>query len=579
MKNFIFLMLLFVFLAYGANAAQIAGSVNRNPIPEGEVFVLTLKADKTVNAVPDLSVLNNGFQVYSTSVMSSSRIVNNNAQSSTEWQIALMAKNTGEQEIPAIHIGDSSSSPIKINVVKGKATDNSNHEKAVNESPYSISASIENVQQKWYVQQQILYNVTIKDAGGLQGGEPVFNTDSAKSWIIKSLGQPEINLINEQDRQYRQIVFKYALFPQKSGKLNIPAVQFNGYALQPDSNKGMTILSSDIFGFSLNLPSIFGVEVPVNLHVPAQEIEILPVPSAFSGKWWLPAEGVKLNAQWMTEKQNFRVGEPVTRQISLQAEGVTDSQLPDIIFTESPAFKQYPEKSVRKNFLKDETLVAQQTVVNVYIPEKSGNLLVPEVSVNWFDIKTGKPEKAIIPAEEIYVQGEGILPVATENTINQKLEDKIPQAEKNVDNLQNLPKELLFFVSFLAFMLGILLSWLFFKRRLPNVNEKPQCEPRKYPDYIIQKAFNNDFRSLRDGLVSWATGYFPEQQINNLKDVAAAVNNPAFSEQINIVIAKLYNPHSQELWNPKVFKDVFFNSLRQGAKSKKNKHPLPPLYE
>ena len=99
---------------------------------------------------------------------------------------------------------------------------------------------------EWYLQEQIPYNVVITDIGGLQGGEPVF--DSSSDWIIKSLGTPDVVSKNVNGQNVREIIFKYVLFAQKSGKLKIPAVRFNGYAL---SNDGGGIFINNAFNFNL----------------------------------------------------------------------------------------------------------------------------------------------------------------------------------------------------------------------------------------------------------------------------------------------------------------------------------------
>ena len=83
---------------------------------------------------------------------------------------------------------------------------------------------------------------------------------------------------------------------------------------------------------------------------------------------------------------------------------------------------------------------------------------------------------------------------------------------------------------------------------------------------------------MRDGLVAWATGFYPEHQINNLKDVASAAKNPQFSEQINIILAKLYNPQDESLWNPKIFSDILKDLIKNKNKSAKENPLLPPLY-
>ena len=68
MKKLLIWVMFLLSLSLNCQAANITAKVNRSPVPLGEVFTLTLTADESVNATPDLSVLENNFKVYSTSV-------------------------------------------------------------------------------------------------------------------------------------------------------------------------------------------------------------------------------------------------------------------------------------------------------------------------------------------------------------------------------------------------------------------------------------------------------------------------------------------------------------------------------
>ena len=49
-----------------------------------------------------------------------------------------------------------------------------------------------------------------------RGGEPEFIDDGSNSWLIRSLGEPEINSKVVNGRSLREIKFRYAMFPQKA---------------------------------------------------------------------------------------------------------------------------------------------------------------------------------------------------------------------------------------------------------------------------------------------------------------------------------------------------------------------------
>lgn len=568
MKKYIFYTLLMLFLTLKSAVASIVAEVSNNVQPLGQAFTLTLTADENISSSPDLSVLNRNFKVYSTSVSRQNYIINGKSSASTVWQIGLIALNSGEQEIPAIKVGNESSNPLKITVTDGIVEDSA-VKKASVKNGYKLQAEPVNQNEKYYVQQQINYDVVLTDNGSIVSGNPQFVTDNS-DWIILSLGNPQItNIKSQSGTALRQITFKYALFPQKSGTLRIPEVWFEGYAGNKD-NSLSNLLNQDIFNLAINTPSLFGFETPVSLKADSQTINILPVPAGYSGKWWLPAKQVELSAEWIGEKPEFKAGEAVSRLITLKASGVTENQLPEINFKPAEGIKQYPEQPSRQGKISGQMPMAEQTVVNVYVPDKAGKLVLPEISVDWYNTATQQVEKAVIPAEEISVAASGIVA----KNIKKPTSELLP-LEKPVPESQSIP---VYVYVVIAFAGGLILGFVLFKCRFTRVI-KPQCETRTYPDFLIKKAYASDFRGLRDGLISWATGFYPEKPINNLKDVADAADDEKFTALTEVILAKLYNPQDETLWNPKDFNTALKRIIKQKKQKKSKDNTLPPLYE
>lgn len=567
MKKYIFYTLLMLFLTLKSAVASIVAEVSNSVQPLGQAFTLTLTADENVSSSPDLSVLNQNFKVYSTSVSRQNYIINGKSSATTVWQIGLIALNAGEQEIPAIKVGNDSSNPLKITVTDGVVEDSVSKNAPQKERGYKLQAEVINYDKPYYVQQQINYEVVLTDDGSIISGNPQF-ADTNSDWIIVSLGNPQISMTKDQNgKPVRNVAFKYALFPQKSGNLHIPEVWFEGYA----KGKGGTLnelLNNNIFDLAINTPSLFGLETPVSLKANSQAINILPVPADYSGKWWLPAQKVELLADWIGGKPEFKAGEAVSRLITLKAIGVTENQLPEINFKPEEGIKQYPEQPLRQGKLAGGTPIAEQTVVNVYVPEKSGKLILPEITVDWYNTASGQIEKAVIPAEEIMAAPNGIeKPVVA----SVETDESLP----SVSEYKTVP---LYAYIFIAFAGGLVLGFVLFKCRFTRA-VKPQCETRTYPDFLIKKAYAADFRGLRDGLISWATGFYPEKSINNLKDVADAAGDEKFSALIEVVLTKLYNPQDDALWNPKDFNTALKRVIKQKKQKKSKDNTLPPLYE
>ena len=564
MKKILFIIgLLF---SFNVKAANITASVNKSIIPQGDLFILTLTADDNINEKPDFSVLDTDYNVYSTSVSRSSYVINAKTSSTTKWQTMLAAKKEGKQTIPSIKVGKDFSNEIEIEVLpegtEGVAS-------ADTEPSYSIRTEIEDKKMP-YVQEMINYNVIISDIGGLQGSEPVF--DNSDEWIIKKLGQPDVVSGYINGKNVREIIFKYALFAQKSGKLVIPAVRFDGYTL---SNNAGGIFAGNMLGLNIGFPSNIGFNMPINLVSPAKNIEVLPVPTGYKGQWWLPAKDVELKANY-TDNTEFIEGEAFSREIELKVVGVTDTQLPEIRFENAEHLKQYPQKRTVFGELVNGEPVAIQKVVNVYIPQTVGEIVLPAIKVEWFNVQKQKLEVAEIQPQKIMVK-----PNPNMKTI---LSEKENNNQKNIsENIQSVDERkirLEHVISFgvVFFIFGMLLGYHIFRCRY-NKNIKPQCEQRKYPDFIIKKAYAKDYRALRDALISWGIAFYYNNNITTLNDVAKASNSADFAKQIDILVAKLYNPNDDQNWNADAFVESYKKIMKKKEHTKKNTTPLPKLYE
>ena len=455
MKKFIFILLLGLMISGKLSAQVLEAKVNRSDIPEGETFLLTveLKDGKTSN-VPDFAVLEQDFTIYSVSNAYRTHIINGSVEQSQQWNLVLMPNKNGKLTIPVIKLDNLQTKPLNINVGE-IAVNQSNIKQPQNLVKFKIEGSVDNTRP--YVQQQINYTLTIYDAGGLQGEAPMFLTNNSDDWIIKTLGEPQINYKKIDDKNYREIKFSYALFPQKSGNLTIPAVRFNGYYLTKEQRRDpfQGLFADDFFVNGLDITDVFATRNPVQLNANPIEITVLPAVSENANKWWLPAEDVEIYAEFEPKNPQFKVGEAVSRNIYLRAVGVIDSQLPELKFVNVEGVKQYPEKPFTEMNIDNGKIVSVEKTTNVYIPNKGGRILLPEIKVDWYNVISKKMETAILPAQEISVSGtaeQTFMSETKEDNKDKIINDKT-QSLQTMKNMGDYP----YVMYAVMFVLGILL--------------------------------------------------------------------------------------------------------------------------
>ena len=556
-----------------ASAQTFEAKVNRADIPEGETFLLSVELKNAqADGTPDFSVLNQDFTTYSVSNSYRTNIINGNVSQSKQWNLVLMPNKTGKIIIPAISLDDYKTQPLTINVGGQSQTSGAQTQGQIQQPRFKIEADIDN--HRPYVQQQLNYTVTIYDTGGLQGEEPTFELQNQDDWIIKSLGGPVINSKTINGITYREIKFSYAMFAQKSGEQTLPEAKFNGFYLTKEQRNDpfQHLFGDDDFFISgFGMRDVFATRNPVILRTKPISIRVLPAAEENGSNWWLPAEDVKLYSEFNTQSPKFNVGEAVSRNIYLQATGVIDSQLPEIKFTEVNGVKQYPEKPLIEMKVEKDKIVATEKITNVYIPNEPGEITLPAVNVQWFNVKTKKIEIASLPPMTVKVGGDAISQPIQQVQPKEKVEQL--QETKIIENIT--PKQEINISLLLggAFLFGIIICLLLLK--LWTWIAKPSTN---YKKQVIKAAKAKDVRKVRDGLLAWAAAQWPNQKILSLHDIDEIVDDKEFRCELDKLTEALYAENIQD-WNEFLFMRVFNKINKRKKGLGKYEEPLPKLYK
>lgn len=571
MKKIFLSTLIGCFFSMGAWAQSFDATVNRTTISEGETFVLTLDLkDVDTNASPDLSALSKDFTTFSISNGYRTNIINGNVSKSRQWNLVLMPNQTGSLTIPSLEVAGYKSNPITLSVIPAGSEDKLVQSPAKPSPKFKIIGQVDNTMP--YVGQQINYQLKLYDAGGLQGDTPSFAT-SSDDFVIRNLGEPKIETKIVNGQTLREITFNYALFAQKSGDLTIPPVRFNGYYLTKTTRTDpfARFFDDDQFFAGFGLNDVFASRTPVVLNT--KPIKLTVRPKADSSGWWLPAKEVKLSAEFEGGKPEFKVGEAVSRTIYLKAVGVLDSQLPEISFPSVKGLKQYPEKPVTDMALEGDDVVSYARITNVYIPEAAGQITLPEIKVNWFNIDSHTQETASLPAVTINVSPSAIAsspqPVSQAAALPDKDQaQKVLQIEENVNNGFTVGYLILAFVG--GIIITLLLGKIFAKVAHPSSNHKKA---------VISAAKAKDLHLLREELLLWAAAEFPRRKITNLQDVSDIFDNLSFNKELDKLRETLYSNDTKD-WDNKEFLKIFEQISKHIKKHKRTKdEPLPKLYK
>ena len=401
------LALLMILFSFSVNAAQIEASVDRNPVSISDSFQLIFTASKSPDESPNFSPLKQDFDIINQQKSSQLSWVNGSSNKSIQWTLTLMAKHTGQLQIPAISFGDDTSNELEITVNQTAAASS---ELSTDDE---LFIEVESSPEQAYVQAQLLYTVRLYQR--VNFSQANLSEPQLDNAVIEKLG--EDTNYNTQVKGVRYLVTerKYAIFPQQSGLMTIAPLVLTAQVIVDDPRARYNSFFSNHSTQTKRVSS------------KAIALDVLPTPTNFKGNHWLPAEKLTLAETWSNNKLEVKVGEPITRTITVQATGVTSSQLPELSERQDNSqLKIYPDQAVVNDHSNAKGMIASREQKIAYIPSSSGSFTLPAIEVPWFNTSTKKMELAQLPAVTLNALA------TTSSTI---LKADTPAIEKSVSDI------------------------------------------------------------------------------------------------------------------------------------------------
>ena len=191
-------------------------------------------------------------------------------------------------------------------------------------------------------------------------------------------------------RNYQVIERRYALIPQQSGTLTLGRTTFEGVLAEAGPNT--------FDPFDMNGKRIRRFSEPLTLQVKGQ-------PAGYTGKQWLPASSVTLNAHWQTPADKLKAGEPITLTLAIVADGLAAEQLPKLSVQVPAGIKAYTDQPELRNEAGNDGVIGVRQEKWVVVAPYNGEYEFPGLSVDWWNTATGKQETAQLKPVKMVVTG------------------------------------------------------------------------------------------------------------------------------------------------------------------------------
>ena len=559
MRIFISFILL---IAFGnIYAANITSKLDVSPVLVSDTFHLTYTASGSVDGEPDFSPIKTDFELLGTQQSSNMSMINGSITRSQKWTLTLIAKATGIFTIPAISFGSDQAQKVNV-VVKGipvsnTATPNQN-----------FILEMESSQQSGFIQQQFIITVRLLIAKNINNYQFSELTTSNPDTIILPLGKDQQYKTYRGKKQYIIVEKKYALFPQKAESLTIKpflaaiaiADQSNGRFYDPFNTRSTT----------------------KRLHSKALTLNVKGIPAQYTSTNWLPSSSVRLIEEWPKNKK-FIAGEPITRTITLKAEGLTSAQLTDISQQSIDALKQYPDKPESLQQQKTGGIISTRKQKLALIPTQAGSYTLPAINIPWWNTKTNKMDTARLAQRTFTVlpaRSNTNIPITS---IKQPIDTSVkanasavPITEKVQANNES---SFWFWLSAFFFILWLitLALWLHTKSKSPQQKEKTDKASQSISHSLKQlksACEMNDAQKTKTALLEWAKIIYPQTKPNNLSDIAKHVDEP-LKKDILALNAYLYSPQTTEWHCDNIYKKCKeFKQIGSDKKIKTNSAKL-----
>jgi hypothetical protein len=182
--------------------------------------------------------------------------------------------------------------------------------------------------------------------------------------------------------------FHYAVTPLRPGNIEIPSINVTGETS------------------SRTMPSRGGSKFDIQSK---DKLQLNVLAADTSQPNWLPLYGLSLTGE-LDDKAQMKSGDPVTLKIKMRAIGASGIQLPSMEKQLHTSNLNVYRESVQTNDALSSDgrfLVGEKIETYTLVPQKSGVIDIPELKMEWWNVRYHLAESSIIPARQLFAESFG----------------------------------------------------------------------------------------------------------------------------------------------------------------------------
>lgn len=537
-------------LAVSAHAVELEASVDRTTVRQNESFSYVLRLSGDDDADPNFEVFNSCCEILSRHHSTRVQILSGDYQRVNEWQLVLMARDKGPIMIPPVRVGNLISNPITMMILAAADTG----------AAGDIFLEVASEPQHPYVQAETVYTMRLHigvDTRGESLSDPSVTGGEA---IIEKLGDDRRFQTERGGRTYTVIERRYSIFPQQTGSLTVEPLLFSAQVVGGRGTRSnVQRYRSDAIELMVK-----PVEAPPPSH-----------PDAV----WLPARRLSLQDEWSSDTSP--AGIPITRQLTIRADGLLNTQVPAVALGEIAGVRQYSDQPELSNWVTDEGIQGRRTENIAVIAGNAGDFDIPGIELPWFDVTRGAWQIARVPEQRLTVS-----PSREQQTANTGIPDPTKPELTPVANKVEPDAWRWLSLALATGWLVTIFAWWFRRSRQRlagrsveiGAGPSPRSQQRRLLRELRSACEAGEARRAADALLSWGQLRFETTQPRSLTSLASRMG-PELKEAIGDLEQQLYG-RGETHWDGSALLAALkrIDSVGQRHQESSSDDALLPLY-
>ncbi|WP_261882897.1 BatD family protein [Vibrio pelagius] len=228
---------------------------------------------------------------------------------------------------------------------------------------------------KFSVNEQVILYIEVATPRWFTGGTRIGSVE-IPNVIAKQRNQLATNYTERKGGQtWSRQRWEITLYPQASGQFVIPPVAVGVQVSAPDGSKVAGTLYTQPIKFEASMPS-----------------GLLSDDSA-----WFTATKVSVDQKWTTSNDELKVGDAITRTITINAQNSLSVLLPDLLSNDSTAsYQAYPQPNRLDDKQTRGDYQSSRIEESVYVIQQGGEFTLPEHKFQWWNSKSKELETVVI---------------------------------------------------------------------------------------------------------------------------------------------------------------------------------------